>query len=408
MGAPSSNSGNREQHGKEVGGNAQSLVDDSRVEVYVGVELSLNEVLVTKSDSLQLDGDFNQRRLSDNRENFISGSLDDLGSGIVTLVDSVSESHKHLFAVLDVLNELRNVFFGADLLEHAEDGFVGSSVAGSVESSHCSGEAGVHISLAGSHVSNGGGGAVELVLGVENEQNIESLHDFRVNSVVGVSGLLIHHVHEVFNIAKVLLGLGKLLAELVTIAVGSQGGGRSNQSVDVLISLLLQVVDLGAVEGRVSLWVERGHSSNEGRHHSHGVSIMAESLDELVEIVIVGGVLHDFSLKVSRLFLAGQFSEDQEEGGLQEGALLSELFDGDASVFEDTFVTIDEGYSGYAVHGIHIGWVERSSDISCSVLDFSEVGGVDSTVLDGQGVLFSGSVVLNRESIVLIVFCGRV
>lgn len=46
----------RKQHGEEVGGEAHGLVDEPRVEVDVGVQLALDEVLVRERDALQLCG----------------------------------------------------------------------------------------------------------------------------------------------------------------------------------------------------------------------------------------------------------------------------------------------------------------------------------------------------------------
>ena len=45
------------------------------------------------------------------------------------------ETHEHLLLVLNVLNELGNLFFGTNLLEHPQDCLIGATMTGSIKSS---------------------------------------------------------------------------------------------------------------------------------------------------------------------------------------------------------------------------------------------------------------------------------
>lgn len=72
MGEPSSSSWNSEEDWEVVSGEAHSLVDDTTVEVDVGVKLSLDEEVITKSDSFKLNGNFNQWFTSKDVENIVS------------------------------------------------------------------------------------------------------------------------------------------------------------------------------------------------------------------------------------------------------------------------------------------------------------------------------------------------
>lgn len=66
------------------------LVDESRIEVDVGVELSLDEERVAERDALELDGDLDQRLLAQDREHLLGNLADDLGAGIVVFVHAVA------------------------------------------------------------------------------------------------------------------------------------------------------------------------------------------------------------------------------------------------------------------------------------------------------------------------------
>ena len=77
MGDPASHSRDCEEHWEHIGGEAHCLVDHSRVEVHVGVELALDELLVLQGDSLQLHSDLYKWLLAQHVKDII-GSLANL------------------------------------------------------------------------------------------------------------------------------------------------------------------------------------------------------------------------------------------------------------------------------------------------------------------------------------------
>lgn len=259
---PSCESGEGEKDGEHLSGDAEGLVDNSGVEVDVRVELSLDEVLVGESDLLESHSDINHRFTANNGEDIIGNLADNSSSGVKVLVNSVTETLKHLFAVFNILNELRYSLNRADLSKHSEDSFVGTTMSGSVEGSHGSSKGGVDISLRGGHVPNSSSGTVKFVLSVEDEQDIKSFHDLGVGEVVLVGGRLVHHVEEVFDVTKVFLRLVNRLSSSVSVASSSDSGGHSKNSVNVFVSFLLGVVNVSSNVGGVSFGVERTKSSH--------------------------------------------------------------------------------------------------------------------------------------------------
>ena len=389
MREPSCETGESEHDGEHLSGDSEGLVDDTGVEIDVGVELSLDKELVAQGNSLELHSNVDHGLTADNREDIISKLPHKSGSWVEVLIDTMSESHQHLLAVLNVLNELGNVLNITNLVEHAEHSLVGTTVTGAVESSDGTSERGVDIGLRRGHVADGSSRAVELVLGVKDEKNIDGLDNLGVRAVVGIGGSGIHHVEEVLSVAELLLGWDDGLADSVTVASSSDGWSASHDSVDMLVTLLAGLVDVGTDVGRVGLGVEGAHGSHKSRHHSHWVSVVTESLDERLETVMVRGVLHDLLCEGSELFGGGELSVDEKEGSLKEVGVLSELLDGVSTVLKDSLLTVNEGNTRDAVDGVHVSWIIRTGHGTGWALNLREVGRVDGAILDGELVVFA-------------------
>jgi len=315
---PSSESRESEEDSEHLSGDAKGLVDNSGVEIDVRVKLSLDEVVIGERDLLEGHGNINHRFTTDNGEDIVGNLTDDSGSGVKVLVDSVAETLKHLLAVFHILDELGYGFDRTDLIKHAEDSFISTTMTGSVKGGNSSSEGSVDISLTGSHMSDGSSGTVKFVLSMEDEKNIKCSDNLRVSHVVGIGGRLVHHVQEVFNVTKVFFRFVNWLSCLVSVACSSDSGGTSENSVNVLVSLLLSVVDVSTDVGRVSFGVERAQGSHKSGHHSHGVGVVSESSNEGLKSSVVGRVLHDLSSESRQLFLSRELSEDDQETGFQE------------------------------------------------------------------------------------------
>ena len=74
---------------------SEGAIDDTAVEVDIGIKFTGCEVLIGKSGSFELLSDFEERILTaELLENAIAGLLDDLGARIVILVNAVTETHE--------------------------------------------------------------------------------------------------------------------------------------------------------------------------------------------------------------------------------------------------------------------------------------------------------------------------
>jgi len=72
------------------------------------------------------------------------------------------------------------------------------------------------------------------------------------------------------------------------------------------------------------------------------MSIVAESFDEGLKLVVVMGIVHDFFSKNTQLLLGRELSVDNQEGSLKESRFFSQLLDRVASVLQDALISIDE------------------------------------------------------------------
>ena len=102
---------------------------------------------------------------------------------VVVLVHPVTEAHQASLAGLDAFDEGGNVVEAADVVEHVEHRLVGAAMARAVEGGSGSGNRAVRVGVGGSDHSCGRGGAVLLVIGVENQEDFHRLVQRRVDLV---------------------------------------------------------------------------------------------------------------------------------------------------------------------------------------------------------------------------------
>src|SRR5437879_12815327 len=109
LGDPPGSARNREQHGEHGHWEAHRLINEAGVEVHVGIELALDEVIILEGDAFALQSNFEQGILAHKLEHFISDVLDDAGARIIIFVNAMTESHELHFTGFDKLNVFGNI-----------------------------------------------------------------------------------------------------------------------------------------------------------------------------------------------------------------------------------------------------------------------------------------------------------
>lgn len=109
VGEPSDHSGDHEEDGEHISGKSHGAIDDSTVEIDIGVEFSFDEVGVGQCDAFEFDCDLDEFLFSGDLEDLFGDAFDYLRSGVVVFVDPVAEAVEEALFVLDVLDELGDV-----------------------------------------------------------------------------------------------------------------------------------------------------------------------------------------------------------------------------------------------------------------------------------------------------------
>mmetsp|Transcript_1482 Transcript_1482/g.5242 ORF Transcript_1482/g.5242 Transcript_1482/m.5242 type:complete len:298 (-) Transcript_1482:394-1287(-) len=272
---PSCGAGDGEEDREHVGREAHCLVDEARVEVHVGEELARGKVLVRQRLSLQLRRHFHELVAAQQLEHLLAEFADDLGARVVGLVEAVTEAHEAAAFRLDVLEELRHIVGTADLGQHPQHRLVGTAVPRAVEGPCSTRDGGVGVHQRRAHLPHGGGGAVQLVVGVEDEELVEHAGEHRVGRVVHLRER-VEHVEEVLRVGEAVLGAVVRPANAMAVGAGCNGGHLAEDAEDLLVADLLILEERRMLQRRVRLRVERRECRGARNEHSHGVCVIAE------------------------------------------------------------------------------------------------------------------------------------
>src|SRR6202030_3853016 len=75
-------------------GEAHRLINETRVEIHIGIEPARNEVFVLERDAFAFERNLDERVAAHYVENFIRDVLYDFGSRIIILVHTMAETHQ--------------------------------------------------------------------------------------------------------------------------------------------------------------------------------------------------------------------------------------------------------------------------------------------------------------------------
>ena len=201
----------------------------------------------------------------------VAGLLEDLGARVEALVHPVAEAHQPVgrVPVLGAPHVLRAVaVLRVDLLQHRDDLLVGPAVARPPEGGDARGDDRVHVGEAGAGQPHRGGAAVLLVVGVQDEEQVDGAHDVVVDLRLLHRGGE-HHVQEVGHVAQLVGRVDDRLADGLLVGDGGDGAHLGDE-VGEDLPLGLLVHDLGDR-------VEGGKGGHGGGEDPHGVRAAREA-----------------------------------------------------------------------------------------------------------------------------------
>ena len=223
----------------------------------------------------------------------IRGPLDNAGARIVVLVDAVAEAHEFPVPSLDPVNVSPNVILRTDCIEHFQDFFVGASMQRTGKRGGGCGGPDEWIGLGAAHSAHNIGAAILFVVHVQDEENVQRTRQNRVRPVFRLDHPP-QHVHEVFGVAKIIVGINVAIAETVPVGVGRDGRYLADQPVNLQLSHFRITHIAGVrVNGRKSR-----HRADE---HAHGVGVVMETFQEPLGGFMQHGVMGDVGDEVFQL-----------------------------------------------------------------------------------------------------------
>ena len=392
LGDPAGGARDGEQDREHRGREAHRLVDEAGVEVDIGVELALHEVVVFQGDALALQRDFEQRVLAHQIEDVVGDLFDDAGARVVIFVDAVAEAHEFGFAGLDALDEIRNFLHGTNFHQHANDFFVGAAVERAVERGDCRGRGGVRIDVRATDAADGVGGAILFVVSVEDEEDVESVFESGIRAIPRFGGAK-QHVQEIAGIAQIVVGIDERHTERVAVGEGRDRGHFADQAIGLFLARL-------GAEDVFGVVIVRRECGDGGDQHAHGMGVVMEAVEKFLDALVNECVVGDVIGPRLELLGGGEFAVEEEVRGFEVGALFGEIFDRVAAIAEDAGVAVDVGDLADAGGGVvEGGVVTHHPEIGRIDLDLTEIGGADGVVGDGELVGFAGAIVGDGEGL---------
>jgi hypothetical protein len=152
-------------------------------------------------------------------EHFVRYLFDDFGPRVVVFVDSVPKPIQQSFFLFHTFDKFGDILLFADRLKHPQNSLVGSSMFGTIKCASGPSNSSIDINSGRGEMPDGGSGAVEFMLGMQNEEHLERVDQFGVRFEVGLVES-IQHVEETLDVAGVLWGIVVLSADSVAEGVG--------------------------------------------------------------------------------------------------------------------------------------------------------------------------------------------
>ena len=176
--------------------------------------------------------------------------------------------------------------------------------------------------------------AILLVVGVEDEDQVQGVLDF-VRDVVLLVGNREHHVQEVCTVAQVGIGIVERQSQRTPIGKGGNRPHFADQSGGQFLERLL-------VTQREELGVKAGHVAQRRREQSHRWGVGGNVLELVLHALVQQLVQRQPLAESIQFVLLGQPAENQQPGSLDKIGMVGELLDGNAAIAEDSLVPVDE------------------------------------------------------------------
>ena len=234
------------------------------------------------------------------------------------------------------------------------------------------------------------------MVGVQDEEDLERPNEHRIRLVLRLRHPG-HHRQEVLDVAEVVVGIDE--RQSLPVPINERGKRRHlRQQADDRDVALLGILDAlrFRIEGR-----QRGDAAAE---HGHRVRVVAESLEEALDVLVDVRVIRDVVHPRVILALRWQLAIAQQPRHLEKGRALGELLDRIPAIAQYPLVAVDERDRALARRRVHErGVVRHEPELVRRGLDLAQVHRSDDGVpLDAglehlQRIRLSGTGILDVE-----------
>ena len=345
VGAPARHTGDGEQRGVEILGDAQHIVDQAAEQVHIGADglgtaLFLGEdaggqpldaaqhvVLFLKAFLVsQMAGTIFQDDLAGVAHGVdrVAHTVDQAGAVARLFAEDAAEVLPHLVVIFGVLHVLE------DVLQLAVDHQVRAAVLGALQRADGRRDGRVGVGARrGEHAGGEGGAVAAAVVGMDQQTHIQQLRFL-------MGELLVRAVGAEDVLCRALAGLGQVEEHALLVVIAAlhlvgvhHHGGHTGDEVDALVQDVLKAQILGVLV----VGIQAQHAALHLVHH-----VGRGGVHGIHEAVGQGPVLGQQLTELVQLALVGQTAEQQQPDDLFEDeavvavGLLHDLLDVDAPV----------------------------------------------------------------------------
>ena len=280
--------------------------------------------------------------------------------------------------------------FDADPAQHPQDLLVGAAVQRAVERGDPGRDRRVRVDLRGADGADRARRAVLLVVGVQDEQDVQRPLEPRIGLVLEL-GHLEQHREEVAGIAQVVVRIDVRLPHVVAVGERRQRRHLRDQADDLEVARL-RIVDL------VGVRIERRQRAHGGQQHPHRMRVVAEALHEAADVLVHERVDRDLVRPLVELLLVRQLAVDQEIRHLEVRRVLGELLDRIPAVLQDAGLAVQIGDRRPTRRRVHERRViGHDPEVALVDLDVPQRGRAYGPVLDRHLVGLAGPVIGDRQ-----------
>ena len=232
-----------------------------------------------------------------------------------------------------------------DPAQHPQDLLVGAAVQRAVERGDAGRDRRVRVDLRGADRAHRARRAVLLVVGVQDEQDVQRPLEPRIGLVLEL-GHLEQHREEVAGIAQVVVRIDVRLPHVVAVGERRQRRHLRDQPDDLEVTGL-RVLDL------VGVRIERRQRADRGQQHPHRVRVVAEALHEAADVLVDERVHRDLVRPLVELLLVRQLAVHEQIRDLEVRRVLGELLDRIPAVLQDAGLAVQVGDRRPTRRGVH-------------------------------------------------------